>query len=73
MNILKKDRPQPCFSKASNCYEASSDLQKRIGLDLINRISNDNLYSFILDIGMGTGVAYRKDWGKISRGTIIWN
>ena len=55
MNILKKDRPQPCFSKASNCYEASSDLQKRIGLDLINRISNDNLYFSILDIGMGTG------------------
>ena len=55
MNILKSDRPQLCFSKASERYEASSDLQKRVGTDLIGWIPDGKPYGSILDIGMGTG------------------
>ncbi|MDD3374472.1 MAG: methyltransferase domain-containing protein [Candidatus Omnitrophica bacterium] len=55
MNILKADRPQLSFSKASERYEESSDLQKRIGIDLLSRIPGKKTYLSILDVGMGTG------------------
>ena len=55
MNILKSDRPQMCFSKASERYEFSSDLQKKIGTELLSWIPGEKRYKFILDVGIGTG------------------
>ncbi len=55
MNILIQDKPQSSFSKAASSYEMASNLQKKIGLELLKSIPEDKNYVSVLDVGMGTG------------------
>ncbi len=55
MNISIADKARQSFSNASRQYDNFSDIQRKIGLQLIDQISKDSRYGRILDVGMGTG------------------
>ncbi|MDP8266507.1 MAG: methyltransferase domain-containing protein [Candidatus Aceula meridiana] len=55
MNILRQSKPQASFSKAALSYEEFSDIQKKVGLTLLENLPTNIKGGRILDVGMGTG------------------
>jgi malonyl-CoA O-methyltransferase len=49
------DRVQASFSRASKDYEQHADIQRMIGLKLLDKLPSQQRIQTILDVGMGTG------------------
>lgn len=55
MIVTTKNKVKRSFSKASRQYEQLAWLQKRIGLELLDRLNYKKKNIYVLDVGMGTG------------------
>ena len=68
--MIFAQKPQESFSKAACRYDHFSALQKDIGLKLFEAVPEKS-YSYILDIGMGTGWLTEKISKRFSKSKIV--
>jgi len=57
---LEKVKIKHAFAHAATTYDAVADLQRRVGLNLLEQVVNDDLTGIVLDVGCGTGFLTHK-------------